>query len=240
MRRPLGAALVLALAAGAPADVILSAEGLNTALKRMERLQQQIADGSAKERAAALFQLGVEAHALATLLNDEVAAHGSQEKGLIDLGLKRAKEAGVEIAYNTQKQQFFYDGAAFQRYLSGAPGERAAEAAFWLLENEFYQSSPEAPEALVAAAANKQAFLRRYPRFAAAADVNVFLAIDYRDLYRHYRGAGDAAKRDRFRELARTQFRSIVRRFRGTEQAKIAEEMLRRFEEEVRSREGGD
>ncbi len=241
MRRLLAAALALGVAAAdLRADVILSAEGLNTALKKMERLQQQIAAGPAKERAAALFQLGALAHALATLLNDEVAAHGSQEKGLIDLGLKRARETGVVIAYNREKQQFFYDGAAFQRYLSEAPrAERAAEAAFWLLENEFYQSSPEAPEALVAASENKKAFLRRYPRFSAAADVNVFLAIDYRDLYRHYQAAGDTPKRDRFRTLARAQFKSVVQRFPRTEPAKIAEEMLRRFEAEVKTREGG-
>lgn len=230
MRWLLLAALALGMAAGVRADVILSAEGLNTALKKMERLQQQGAPG--------LCELGVEAHALAALLNDEVAAHGSQEKGLIDLGLKRAKEIGVEIAYNKEKQQFFYDGAAFKRYLSETPrGGRAAEAAFWLVENEFYQSSPEAPEALVAASENKKAFLRRYPRFAAAADVNVFLAIDYRDLYRHYQAAGDAAKRERFRGLARAQFKSVARRFPGTEPAKIAEEMLRRFDAEARTRE---
>jgi len=228
---------VVAVVGGLWADVILSAEGLSTALKKMERLQQQIAEGPAKERDAALFQLGIEGHTLATLLNDEVAAHGSQEKGLIDLGLKRARETGVEIAYNKEKQQFFYDGAAFERYLSEFPrGERAPEAAFWLLENEFYQSSPQAPEALVAASENKKAFLRRYPRFAAAADVNVFLAIDYRDLYRYHRSKGDAAQRDRFRELARAQFKSVVKRFPGTEPAKIADEILRRFEAELRPR----
>lgn len=229
-----GLVLALALAGDARADVILSAEALNTALKKMQRLQQA---GGGAER---VFQLGVEADALVTLLNDEVAAHGMQEKPLIDLALSRTAELGIAIAYNKEKEKFFYDGAAFRQYLKQAPrGRRAAEASFWLVESEFYQSSPGDPAALLAASEHKQAFLRRHPRFKLAADVGVFLAIDYRDLYRHYQEKGDAAGCDRFRELARTQFRGIARRFRGSEQGKIAEEMLRRFEAEVRTREGG-
>ena len=232
--------LALTLAGDARADVILSAEALNTALKTIERLQRQIPSGAPVARAEALFQLGAEADRLAVLLNDEVAAHGMQEKPLIDLALDRTREIGIAITYNREKEKFFYDGAAFREYLKQAPrGPRAAEAAFWTLENEFYRSSPGDAPSLLAAAERKQAFLRRYPRFKLAADVGVWLAIDYRDLYRHYQEAGDAANRDRFRELARAQFGRVARSFHGTEQGKIAAEMLRRFEAEVRTREGG-
>lgn len=235
-----GALLALLAAGGARADVILSAGSLNTALKKLQRLQQEIAAAAAPRRAEALFELGVEADALATHLNDEVAAHGMQEKTLLDLALVRAGEVGVAIAWSADKQRFFYDGAAFATYLARSPkGPRAPEASFWAVENEFYKSSPDAPEALVAAAGHKKEFLARYPKFALAADVEVFLAIDYRDLYRHHQQAGDAAAAGRFRELARRQFKGVVTRFAGSEQARIAAEMLERFEKEVRTRETG-
>jgi TolA-binding protein len=241
VRGALACAFSLALLCEARADVILSAEALNTALKAMQRLKQEIdAGGASIKRAEALFQLGVQADALASLLSDEVVAHGMQEKPLIDLALSRTKELGVAIAYNDEKAKFFYDGDAFREYLERAPrGPRASDACFWIVENEFYRSSAKDPTGLLAASERKQAFLRRYPRFAKSADVAVFLAIDYRDLYRHYQDAGDAARRDRYREKARAQFRRVVRTYRGTEQAKIAEEMLRRFDAEVRTREGG-
>jgi len=240
MKRVLAAMLLLACTGGLRADVILSADALNAALKKLQRMQQQSEAGTLKQRAEALFQLGVEADALTTLLNDEVTAHGMQEKGLIDLGLSRARESGVEVTWTAEKRKFFYDGAAFEQCLKLAPGgPRAALAAFWLLENEFYRSRAEAAASLLAAMERKKAFLQRYPGFKAAGDVAVFLAIDYRDLYRHYQAQGDAAQRDRFRELARAQWKGVMRRFPKSEPAKIAEEMLRRFEAEVRAREGG-
>jgi len=238
MKRLPAAMLMLACTGGLSADVILSAEALNAALKKLQRLQQQTGAGATKQRAEALFQLGVEGDALTTLLNDEVTAHGMQEKGLIDLGLSRARESGVQITWTAEKRKFFYDGAAFEQCLKLAPnGSRAALAAFWLLENEFYRSRAEDAASLLAATERKKAFLQRYKHFKAAGDVAVFLAIDYRDLYRHYQAQGDAGQRDHYRELARAQFRSVVRRFPGTEAAKIADEMLRRFDAEAKSRE---
>jgi TolA-binding protein len=240
MKHVPAALLLLACAGGLRADVILSGEALNAALKTLQRLRQQSETGAAKPRAEALFQVGVQGDALTTLLNDEVTAHGMQEKGLIDLALSRARESGVHIAWTAEKRKFFYDGAAFEQCLKLAPnGPRAALAGFWLLENEFYRSRAEDAASLLAATERKKAFLQRYPRFKAAGDVAVFLAIDYRDLYRHYQAQGDAAQRDRFKELARAQFRDVMRRFPNSEPAKIAEQMLRRFEAELRTREGG-
>lgn len=219
------------------ADIILSAAGLNNTLKTMERLHRQMAAGRPGERAEALFQVGFEGDALASLLNDEVAAHGSQEKPLIDLALSRTRELGVAIAYNREKQKFFYDGAAFRQYLKEAPkGPRAAEATFKVIEGEFFQSSATDAAALASAAERKADFLRRYPKFPSSVEVSLMLAIDYRDLYRHYEGAGDVANRDRFGELTRKQLQATVRRHPGTEQAQIAAELLRRFEAELRSR----
>jgi hypothetical protein len=215
------------------ADVILTAENLNSSLKKMERLQQQTA-GTATERSDAVFALGLEGDALATLLSDEVIAHGMQEKPLIDLALARTKELGVAITYNREKRKFFYDGAGFRRYLEMAPaGRHAAQASFKMLEGDFYQSTAGDIDRVLAAAERKKAFLARYPKFQLNVEVTLMLAIDYRDLFLHYDAREDGKNRTRYRDLVRQQFRLVMRRFPGTEQADIARKLLQRFDEQL-------
>jgi len=231
--RAAAAALLLSVAAGGAvhADIILSASGLNATLKKMERLTQQRASGTTRERAEALFALGQEADALAELLNDEVAAHGSQEKGLIDLALARTAELGVSIAYKREKEKYFYDNAAFQQYLKDAPrGPHAAEAEFKIIQREFFQSAGMDIPAVLAASERKSAFLRRYRTFSRNAEVNLMLAMDYRDVYRHYQAANDVRQRDRYLGLARGQLQLIAKRYAGSEQATIAQLLLRRLD----------
>jgi hypothetical protein len=230
------AALGLAGAVHAYADIILTGEALNTSLKSMQRHQRRVPEGTPDQRAAATFDLGVEADALAQLLTDEVAAHGMQERQLIELALRRTREIGVRIEWMRAKDRFFYDGEAFRRYLEMAPkGRRAAESAFWLVETEFYQTSGGDPKAILPAIERKKSFLARHPNFQLAPDVSVFLAIDYRDLFRHYRARGDRRSAARFEKLAREQFRNVAARHPGTDQGRIAAEMLRRFEAELRA-----
>src|SRR5204862_3859122 len=91
-RRPLALAAAMILAADAArADVIMTSAGLNTTLKTMERLEQQMAGGSAAPQAEATFQLAAQADALASLLNAEVESHGMEQRELIDLALSRTK-----------------------------------------------------------------------------------------------------------------------------------------------------
>jgi hypothetical protein len=124
-------AAVMLAASVASADVILSAAGLNAALKGLERLKRQA-------QADATFTLGVEAGALAALMTQEVESHGMQERALLDLALSRTKELGIAIVYNREKKRFFYDGAAFAEYLRAAPrGPHAADASFALLSVQF-------------------------------------------------------------------------------------------------------
>jgi hypothetical protein len=238
--RPVARAIALAIAAclsadGAAADIILSAAGLNATLKKMEQLRAQTSSGTADERAEALFLIGVEADALAELLNDEVAAHGSQEKALIDLALARTGELGVAIAYNREKKKFFYDNAAFKTYAASHPrGRRIAESEFKILEGEYFQSAASDIGAVKASVERKQAFLAKHPAFELNSEVSLMLSIDYRDLYRHYRDAKDAPNRDRYLALTRRQLGATVSRYKGSEQSTIAAEILRRFNEEVK------
>jgi TolA-binding protein len=227
---------VVALAGTLSADVILSATALNDALKKMQRLRQTI--DSANEtaaRAESLFELASTADALATLFNDEVAAHGSQEKALIDLGLSRTRELGVLISYSASKKKFFYDNAGYREYLALAGrGAHVEEATFKLIEGEFFQTDPADIRGIEAAAERKRAFLRRYRTSPAAPEVHLMLSVDFRDLFRHYDAAGDAAKRTQYRDAARRQMRELMQRFPNTEQAEIARRMLQRFDDELR------
>jgi hypothetical protein len=231
------AALVWGAPAALYADVILSAQNLNDALKSMARLRQQAAKSPPPQRAEALFLLGLEADALATLMSDEVIAHGDQEQLLLDLGLERTREMGIAISYSREKQKFFYDGAAFREYLALAPqGPQAARAAYKVIEGEFYQSPGTDIAAVTAAAGRKAGFLSRYPKFELNAEVSLMLAIDYRDLFRLHDAAGNEANRNRYRELVRRQYRDVSRRYPGTEQAEAARKLLARFEEDLRGR----
>lgn len=217
------------------ADVILSATALNDALKKMQRFHQTIGASAGAARAAAWFQLGVEADALTTLINDEVAAHGSQEKPLIDLAISRTRELGVVIAYDAGKKKFFYDNAAFTQYLAIEPrGPHAADSAFKLIEGDFFQSTAADAAGIEAATTRKREFLKRYPAFPGAVEVHLMLSVDYRDLFRHFQRAGEVARRDRYRDLTRQQLRLLMKSYPTTEQAEIARRMLERFDAELR------
>ena len=167
-------------------------------------------------------------------MNAEVESHGMEQRELIDLALTRTKALGIEIAYNRGKKKFFYDGALFQQYLTAAPrGPHAADAEFTLIAYQFYQSEGSDLRQLLSAVEAKQRFLARHPAFKANAELRLYLAIDYRDLYRQYRDAHDAAAAEGYRLRARAEYLRIERQYRGTEQAASARQLLRRFDEEA-------
>lgn len=235
------AAAIALLLATVPArgDVILSAEALNDSLKTLQRHQRQVAQAGPADASQALFDLGVAADALASLLSDEVAAHGMQERQLLELALRRTRDIGVAIQWVIEKDRFFYDGAAFRAYLERVPdGPRAAEARFWIVETEFYRTSREDPAAIRAAIETKKAFLRRHPAFTLAPNVGVFLAIDYRDLSRYLADAGRRGEAARYARLAREQFARVARAHPGTDPGKIAAELLERMKAEAGARAG--
>ncbi len=217
------------------ADVILTSTNLNDALKNLERVQQQIAAAPAGKKADAQCQLGLEAEALAELMSDEVAAHGMDQKALLDLALQRTKEMGIGIAYSREKRKFMYDNAAFREAIEDDPkGPRAVDARFKVLEGEFFRSDGTNAAEIAASVERKRAFLRDSPKYQAAVEVHMMLAVDYRDLTRLAQASNDTAAFARYRDLARAELRLIPRQYPGTEQAKIATEMLKRFNEQFR------
>jgi len=235
-RRAAAAAVAMLLVAPtARGDVIMSAPALNATLKTMEKLKREVDGGAPATRVEALFQLGAEADALAGTMNLEVESHGMQERALLDLALSRSKELGVGIAYNGAKKKFFYDGAAFAGYLEQAPrGAHAAAAEFKLLSYAFYQASADDVGTMAAAAAAKRQFLARHPRFEANAEMRLYLAVDYRDLFKRYADAKDAPNAAKYRRLARAECLRIARAFPGTEQADAARQLLRSVDQSPR------
>jgi hypothetical protein len=217
-------AAVALMATIASADVIMSATGLNATLKTIERLTRE---GGPE----AMFKLGVEADGLASLMNQEVESHGMQERALLDLALSRTKELGIALAYNREKKKFFYDGEAFRAYLREDPrGAHASAAEFALLSYQFYQSTAKDAPAIVAASDAKKQFLARYPHFEGSAEVRLFLAVDYQDLFRHSRDAHDTAAAAKYRRLMRDECLRIERLHPRSEQADAARQMLRNLQ----------
>src|SRR5206468_4112395 len=73
----------------------------------------------------------------------------------------------------------------------------------------------------------------RDPTFKGNAELSLYLAVDYRDLYRLYREAKDTANTGKYRRLTRAEYQRIARQYAGTEQADSARGLLRRFDEEA-------
>ena len=219
----------------AAADEVLTDENLNAALGRIQQTTEQLdATETGARPANQVFALGREADALAELLSTEVAAHGGLEQPLLDLAIHHAAKLGVHIAWSPGHQRYFYDGAAFRRYLELAPdGEHAAASTFWIVQDDFYRSDAGDIESLLRSSARKQDFLERFGNFPDAPKVALWLGIDFRDLWRGCREHEDADCTERYRELARIQFQELAAAREGSDIGEIARRMLRRFEAEL-------
>ncbi len=219
----------------AAADEVLTDENLNAALGRIQQTTEQLDVAEAGAQPAdQFFALGREADALAELLSSEVAAHGGLEQPLLELAIDHAAKLGVNIAWSAGHQRYFYDGAAFRRYLALAPdGEHAAASSFWVVQDDFYRSDAEDTESLLRSSARKQDFLGRFGKSPDAPKVMLWLGIDFRDLWRGCREQENQDCAERYRELARKQFQELAAAREGSDIGEIARRMLKRFEAEL-------
>jgi hypothetical protein len=229
------AVLVFGMTVNTPAsEVILTADALNATLKQIQKIQIEYEKADAVVRAEGLHQTGVLVKDLAALLSEEVALYDSQQGGLIQLALDRTKELGFNISWVEEKKRFIYDGQAFAESLKLDPdGKNAGETAYLLLETEFVRAEIDDESGLQQAVSHKTDYMQRYPEHDRAAEVGLLLAIDYRDLWRHYKAAGDAGNEARYRDLTRQQFQHMAEKYAGARQAKIAQGLLARFESEL-------
>jgi len=229
-----GASLTFAVTGHAKAsEVILTAENLNSSLKNMQVIQRKLENAKSENKPELLFQLGLVANDLAMTLTNEVVVYDMQQKGLIGLAAERTRELGIHILWYPDKKRFIYDGSAFREYLVMAPGgTQAGESAFQLLNIEFFQSSGEDAESILATADRKREYLKQFPTHPRTSEVELLLAIDYRDLWRLYQMTNNQESTHKYYEHAIKQFQWVAENYSETKHGNIASGLLRRLEQE--------
>lgn len=97
---------------------------VNRILKSLRKSRQTL-DGqpSQEEREEAVFNIAFEAYSLMKLINTEIEAHGDQQRGLINLAVRRSQGMGAGIRYIESKYFYLYDFEEFEEYLKIAPKE---------------------------------------------------------------------------------------------------------------------
>ncbi len=226
---------MLLVVGSAHAHIPLSPAIIDDALDDIEQAQVT-ADGETEtaKKAAAIYDLAIKATCLMTLLNQEIQLHGMDQQSLLDEDVSRAAGLGVEIAWSEDHRRYFYMGSAYRRYLELVPqGLNAVNSHYHLLETGFYRGNAANRENLAARAAMESDFLQRYRDFGNAGRVAMFLAIDYRDLWRTCRAADDHECADRYSKLNRNHLEAVSARYADGKIGELARTLLQRFEAEI-------
>jgi hypothetical protein len=217
------------------AHVWLSPEIVDGSVADLQELRQTIAaTREDSEKAAAWFEFASTASELTRLMNEEVSAHGMEQRRLLDEAVARAGELGADIAWSEDHERYFYLGKAYAKYLELAPdGLHAVDSRYHLIGIDFYQGDSGDLDALAARAATKRDFLDQYPGFGDADRVAMYLAVDYRDLWRLCNEQGDRDRADGYAGLLREHLAWVAGFFTSGKTADLAREFLRRFDEEA-------
>ena len=170
--------------AGSPlrADYVMGPAEVNASLKKMARARTSLREGAAGSvRAEALLSLAAEAEDLTAMINSELAAHGFDQRPLIDLAVQRSAELGVRIYLDASTQGYAYDRAALVEYLELQPhGPKAAEARFLVLERAFGERDPTDEAALTKLV--REAGALRAIDGDMACELDYFVAMSYMNL----------------------------------------------------------
>jgi hypothetical protein len=214
------------------ADVFLTSENLNSSLKQMQRSAQQMLNNEDYE--TSLYILGKTADDLARLLTDEVEAHRNENEKLIELALDRSERLQVNIFWEGRVSKFFYDGKALYLYLDEYPeGQYKMDVLFRIITQEFFLSMPDGEQDLLEAIGKKESFIKDYPEHTNISEIEFYLAIDYRDLWRFYRDAQDSDKAGNTARTTTQQLEHIIDKYSDKDEGEIARRLLDRFMSEV-------
>lgn len=227
--------LLLFVVGSAHAHIPLSPAILDNAFEDIEQAQATAdAETGTAERAAAIHDLALKASGLMLLLNQEIQLHGMDQQSLLDEAVSGAAGLGIEITWSEDHQRYFYTGRAYRRYLELMPdGLYAANSRYHLIETGFYRGDAGNREELAARTAIESDFLRRHPEFSNAGRVAMFLAIDYRDLWRTCRAADDFECMDRYAQLNRDHLAAVSARYADSKTGELARTLQQRFEAEI-------
>ncbi len=227
--------LLLFVAGSVYAHIPLSPAILDDAFEDIEQAQATAdAETGTAEKAAAIYDLAIKASGLMTLLNQEIQLYGMGQQNLLDKAVARAAGLGIEITWSEDHQRYFYTGGAYHRYLELMPdGLYAANSRYHLIETGFYRGNAENREDLLARTAMESDFLRHYPEFGNAGRVAMFLAIDYRDIWRVCHTADDRQCAEHYAKLNRDHLAAVSARYADDTIGKLARTLQQRFEAEI-------
>ena len=183
--------------------------------------------------AAAAYALAVAADKLTDLLNQELALHGTEQQELIDAAVAHAAERGITIAWSDSHERYFYVGDAYRRHLALAGDSlEAANSRFHLIETGFYLGDPGDRAGLAQRIDMEREYLARFPTLGTAGRVAMFLAVDYRDLWRLCNAAGDAHCASETAGALRAHLQTTIRQFGEEKTSELARSFLERFDAE--------
>lgn len=228
----IGWALLL-VAATADAHIPLTQRIIDDALGDIAEARTA-AESETGERAPALYELATRATALMDLLNQEIALHGLEQQELLDDAVASAASLGVDIRWSAAHERYFYTGAAYARYLElVGDGLEAANSRFHLIETGFYLGDAGDRDELAARIEMADDYLDLYPDTANAARVAIFLAIDYRDLWRLCRARDDAACIERAASQLREHLDAASTSYGDDRTGQMVRALLARFDAEA-------
>lgn len=219
--------LVVCVPLSAEADYILGPPEVNKTLKALALFQRERNEAKdATARAEVLAKLAKEVNYLASLINLEIRSHGFEQKSLIDLAVSRCEELNVIITYDSRKERYVYDQSAYAEYIRIHPsGPDAQEARYKVFERTFYAQKSTDRSGITLLIRNIDEFLSLYPEDTRRSELELFLVVLHRDLFRIKAaepGGGLEAKK-RAEELCE----ALIARYPATPEARVAETILK-------------
>jgi hypothetical protein len=228
-------ALLILLALHAPvplrADYVLGPPEVNDSLKTLGLLRKRAdAAQTPRDRADALFDLAQEASSLTSLINLEIRSHGFEQRPLIELAVQRCAAIGVTLTFDSGKDRYEYDRQAYAEYLKLAPparDERQRVARFVVIEKTFYKQKSSDRPGIETLIRDIEQFLARFPDEERKSELELFLAVLYRDLFtlKASEPDGGIAERKRTEEICKT----LVANYPASPEARVAEGILKRL-----------
>lgn len=212
------------------ADYIMGPVEVSNILKSIKKARTTLLSPvSQHEKGRALFEIGGQAYTLAKLINAEIASHGHEQQGLINVAIKRCHDMGVNIQYFANKAVYLYDGKEFLAYLQTDPdGEDIPEALSGLMERSSADLGlgVQEPAYVLEQVALKKHFLGSHPEFKNRTEVELLLAMDYHKLYIAYTHTGQSAKAQEYKRSALERYRQIMLRAGNGEAVYYARALL--------------
>ena len=204
-------------------DVILDPRQVSQLLAEISRFHTESETGKDKEaQLQALYEMGERVLDLTDLMTQDLESHGANDPSLIGLIERRLKEQGVVVT--KFRAGYHYDLAAFREYLRRAPaGKQAVDARYVLIG---FDEPGDDVTALQKSIAEKQRFIREYPKYPDVSVAELLLAQQHNQLARVYASQLKQALSDQQRKLAEEQYRRIIKLYPSSEEAATARDAL--------------